>query len=989
MNIYKILTEDKFLCLEKMSFLFKEEEKPSIILHDNKSPEELVEKFLSLYDVKLKDSNCRANILESDTVVTYSGESFSLALFAFPIFAGRALFIEEKKLKSLNILCKDLIILGDMEIEKIPAKNKVYQLLTEEGILSFSKKVFSTLVLINSKDLESTEENVFCTNYKCAGLSLLGSYIASVRDGLIYDASSDETSDETEKAINNSDRYKNINNIIAVGTSGSLPFVRAEYPDFAVGYNWMSDIIRDYTIWKGDFVKSSQGRITGINILDASLLFQRGCLVKSSKVASLNGVTASDSITCLEEMGAAAEVPTIRTNTGIIAHNMKKCGWEMTELYGEDNCFSKIRENLENSRFFYIGNHGILLYIRCKEKSLGAEDLPSFLPGTQIFCLSCLTARTTGLWLSTNEIDWYYGDTPLEKNLPLTAIRNGASSFMGLLMAGYELEADALMGEVLKNMTFFGKDLGEAVKEARNTITALYKYSLMILGYKARGNYQQIKFYGRITVNEPVIYGDPRQVLPVIEEKFPEGYIKCRDVEDIKEISLNIPKDCWEIIKMPVKGKSQEAYSTKSFHAYYPHTPYSVMGGFFPLKKDPGTYIAEEIITYYYIKVKTDLPPGSAVKFIELTDVKILDAVDFEGNKLHISYLNPFEIMGRFYYGTSLFEGLQELDIKGNWPFALEEGEEASTLWFFVPSTAVVEKPGIIARLLSADFKVHYCKGHKISGRVISEDKTPLDAILTFRGPGGKVNMADTGVDGNYSVILPPGKHWLFIESDLHKDFRKEINIDSDKKVDFEMTLKRTHPVSFKVCDGDNEEPLCGATVKCFVLFGPRDKRMIEGYTKGKEKYPHRFLKEYVTDEEGRVEDNLVEGYYILDIFKRKEKNSAIYHRNEYFLEVSGKVEDKIFKLTPAATVRGYLVDKKTDKGIPDSTVLVTVKTDKKEKSMRFHSDMDGYFCATVPAGKNLTVSGAFEGYGTEKIEMVLKKGEIKEIKLHASAISN
>ncbi len=993
MIVYKVSAKDKFLCLEKMSVLWKKSKNPAVIIYDDNSPPELIENFLSCYDVSTEGmESIKTVISEDDTLITYGKENFPLALFAFPLFVkNRGIFIEKKRLEKLeNISCKNLIVLGDTEIPKIMVKEKVYQLKTGEGVLKFCSKTFSTLVIINSEDLNAEEIKTFSRDYVCPSLSILGSYIAAIREGIIYDASSKHPEGrETEQIINSSPEFEEIDSVITVGTAGTLPFIKSHLPDFIVGYNWRSDIIRECTLWKGNYIRASHGRITGLNILDASLLFMRSFLIDNIKALSLKGISASDSITCLERMGAAAEVPTLRTSASITAENLEKYGWKIEKLYGEENTFSRIKENLENARLLYIGNHGIMLYIRCGGKSFGSEDLPSSMPSTQIFCLSCLTARTTGLWLSRDEINWDYAPVPPEKSLPLMAIRRGASSFMGLLMAGYELESDVMVSEILKNMTLLKLNLGEAVKEARNTITALYKSYLPTVGREARGNYQQWKFYGEITVNEPVIYGDPLAVLPAKEEKTPESCIKYRDKENIKEVFINIPPESWKTVKMPVTGKSQDAYYTKSFKTFHPQTPDSVLAGWLPVERNPQTFIAKESIGYYFIKIKAEIPRGHTVKYIELKDVKILEAFDFYGKKLDLSCMDAFSIFGKFRYGTNNYRKPEESPVHHNWPFTIEKGKDKETVWFFMPATTVTENPGIIANLLSAGFSVHHCKAYTLKGKIISTDKTPLDAILTFMGPGGKIRVTDTDEEGNYEITLPEGKYWLSIESDLHINFSEEIIIDKDRREDFHMKLKDSHPVTIKVCDGKTEEPLSGAVVRSSVLFGPRDRKMIELYTKGKERYPHRFIKEYITGEDGRIKDNLTEGDYILDIYKKKDSPGAIYLRQECHLEVFSEVKEKVFKMTPAGTVSGRLLYEDTGKGIPDSTVIIKVKTepDGVEKHMRFHTDMEGIFHATVPAGYELKILGAFEGYKTEEIDALLNIGEVKEVTLFAKRI--
>jgi len=141
--------------------------------------------------------------------------------------------------------------------------------------------------------------------------------------------------------------------------------------------------------------------------------------------------------------------------------------------------------------------------------------------------------------------------------------------------------------------------------------------------------------------------------------------------------------------------------------------------------------------------------------------------------------------------------------------------------------------------------------------------------------------------------------------------------------------------------------------------------------------------------EDGRIKDNLTEGDYILDIYKKKDSPGAIYLRQECHLEVFSEAKEKVFKMTPAGTVSGRLLYEDTGKGIPDSTVIIKVKTepDGIEKFMRFHTDMNGFFHATVPAGYELKILGAFEGYKTEEIEAMLNRGEVKEVTLSAKRI--
>ena len=435
---------------------------------------------------------------------------------------------------------------------------------------------------------------------------------------------------------------------------------------------------------------------------------------------------------------------------------------------------------------------------------------------SQIYCLSCLTTRTTGLWLSPDEIEWKYADIPVEESLPLMAIRKGAASFTGLLMAGYELEADILVSEILKNMTFFGHTLGEAVREARNTITATAKSSLMIMGSEARGNYQQTKYYSQITVNEAEIYGDPSIKLP-LHKKSTEKYIDCEDEENIKKISINIPEEVWKEREIPVTGKSREAYHTSSYRTLYPETPYSVLAGSLPVERDKKTHIAKESISYYNFKIKVDLPPETAIEYIELKEVELLDAFSFEGKKLDLSYLNGFEIFGKARFSTGHFQPVKEVDIRFNWPFSLEKGKDCEILWFFIPSATVMENPGIIARLKSAKFSVHYSKGNKLTGQINSAGNIPVDGILTFRGPGGKIRQTDTDTEGYYSITLPSGKYWLTIESDCHMNYSEELVITEDCEKNFKIKLRKSHPISVKICDSLNSEPVAGAIIRCSI----------------------------------------------------------------------------------------------------------------------------------------------------------------------------
>jgi len=694
-------------------------------------------------------------------------------------------------------------------------------------------------------------------------------------------------------------------------------------------------------------------------------------------------------VTTLEKIGSAAEIPTLRTSAILLSQNLKDAGWDMTELYGKDNSYSNIIENLKNSLLCYIGNHGILLYIRCGEKCLGALDLPT-LPPVQIYCFSCITTRTTGLWLSTNDIDWEYVDVPLERNVPLNAIRQGASSFLGMLMCGFEVEGDVLISEVLKNMIFFGHTLGEAIKEAKNTLTASVKASLMAMEGESLGNYQLSRYYNRFTVYECELYGDPDMKLPVKRQKDNYAYIQIEDDnKGTKEISINIPPGVWKEIELPVGEKSQKMYYTRNYRTFYPKTPHSVLAGSMPVDKDPENHIARENIGYYNFKIKTEIPKGHTVKYIELKDVKLLDAYNFNGNKLE--GVDPYKIFGKGRIRTSLFKDAEEVDILSNWPFTLEKDVDNEILWFFIPTSMVAEKEKIIARLASARFLIHYCKGVTVRGRINSPDGTPPDAFITFISSERKKRRIDTDLSGNYSLSLPSGKYSLLVEADLHVSYREDIFIpESDMVKNISLSLKETYPVTLKVQDSVTDKPISSATVRLSILFGPRDRKMIEEYIKGKERYPHRFVKKLVTDENGKIEDNLPMGDYLVDIFKKKESGrGAIYLRKEDLLEVRKRHKENIYTLEPAGTVFGCILAEDTEEGLPDATVIVKISTgtEGKEKTLRFHTDMKGSFGAVVPADHKFRVLGIFEGYepGEENNKgegILLHRGETAEVKL-------
>ena len=198
--------------------------------------------------------------------------------------------------------------------------------------------------------------------------------------------------------------------------------------------------------------------------------------------------------------------------------------------------------------------------------------------------------------------------------------------------------------------------------------------------------------------------------------------------------------------------------------------------------------------------------------------------------------------------------------------------------------------------------------------------------------------------------------------------------------------IEEGHPVIVKICDGEKEEPLENVTVLCSVMFGPKDRQMVDMYIKGKEKYPHKFIKEFTTDSKGKLQTSLVEGDYILDIYRKKDDVSAEYLRQEVLLEVYDKVEEKVFKITArCGQVKGHFLDEETKKGIPNSTVLIRIiKKQEKKKicvSIRIWKEN---FRPQYPAGKKLKVFGAFEGYETEIIETSPARGDIKEVTLTA-----
>ncbi len=977
MNLYKISAEDRYEALEKISGLFIKEKNPAIILYDNNSNDNLITHFIKYYDIALKDVE---TFNDSDKIAVYSKEDFPLALMAFPLLANKNfLFVEKSRFNSHKSYGK-IIILGD--ISDIPGHKT---LKTKEDIIKFSgKSSWSDLVIINSSDMDG-KETPFISDYKCPFLSLLGSYICAIKKGIIYDAVNVNSGLEIEKKINVSTEYKHASNITAVGTPGSLPFVQTILPDFIIGYNWKTDVIRDYTLFKGDYVRASQGRIHGLNILDGSLLFQRSFLSKKlRKNIKLKGISSSDSVTCLEEMGAAAEVPTLRTSACFISENLKHAGWDMTELYGKDNRYSNIIENLKNSLLCYIGNHGILLYIRCAEKCLGAGDLP-LIPPVQIYCFSCITARTTGLWLSSNEIDWEYEDVPVERNVPLMSIRQGASIFMGMLMCGLELEGDILVSEIMKYMQF-GYSLGEAVKEAKNTLTATVKSSLMMMDGKSYGNYELSKYYNQITVYECEIYGDPDIKLPGKAKSIDHIYINAKfNVRGKINISINIPEDKWEKLQLPVGEKSQGMYYTKSFRTLYPRTPFSVLAGHMPVEKDEETFIAKQSIGYYNFKIKLQLNAGETVKYVELKSVNLLDATDFDGNILDIKNINPFEIFGYGRIKTSIFKDSVKTDIRYNWPFTVD-GDD---LYIFIPTAMVADEKRIIARLKSASFTVHCTrKSSHMSGKITSFEELPVNAYLTFINKEGKKRKVDTDSEGNYSAILPSDDYMLIIEEKLHYDYKENITIKEKSIVkNFRLTPHEKVPVNIKITDSITDEEIQGATVNIMSLFGPTDRKMIEEYVKGKERYPHRFIKKFVTDNNGNIECNLPEGDYIADIYKKKENGKgALYLRKEELLEVGKDKQNYAYKIEPAATIFGQIVDKHTGNGIPDSTLIVKYPGNKgKEKKLRFHTNMEGRFGAVVPAEQKLKLTGVFEGFIFKEEDndgkgFVLHKGETFEI---------
>jgi len=984
MNLYKISTENRYEALEKISGLFTEEKNPAIILYDSNSKNNLIDHFIKYYDVTLKETY---TVNHSGNIAVYSKEDFHLALMAFPLLVNKKfIFVEKSRFKYYKPDEK-IIVLG--EVSDVPG-NITKKLKTKEDIIKFSKKSsWSNLVIINSSDMEG-KETPFISDYKCPSLSLLGSYIAAIKKGIIYDASSVKSGHEIEKIINSSPEYKTVNNIIAVGTPASLPFVQTDFPDFIIGYNWKTDIIRDYTLFKGDYVRSSQGRIHGLNILDGSLLFQRSFLSKKlRKNIKLKGISSSDSVTCLEEMGAAAEVPTLRTSACFMSENLKHAGWDMAELYGKDNRYSNIIENLKDSLLCYIGNHGILLYIRCAEKCLGAGDLP-LIPPAQIYCFSCITARTTGLWLSSNEIDWEYADVPVERNVPLMSIRQGASSFMGMLMCGLELEGDILVSEIMKYMQF-GYSLGEAVKEAKNTLTATVKSSLMMMEGEALGNYELSKYYNQITVDECEIYGDPDIRLPGKKKSINHLYIDAKfNLREKINISINIPEDKWEEIDLPVGEKSQGMYYTKKFRTLYPKTPFSVLAGHMPVEKNCDTFIAKESIGYYNFKINLQINGGETVKYVELKNVKILDATDFDGNILDIKDIDPFEIFGYGRIKTSIFKDPMKVDIRKNWPFTVDGNE----LYIFIPTAMVVDESNIIARLKSASFTVHCTKKtSKISGKITSSELLPVNAYLTFMNKEGKKRRFDTDSEGNYSIVLPSDDYSLLIEEKLHYDYKDEISLKEKSIVkNFQLTPHEKFPVSLKISDSITDESVKGAVVKIMSLFGPKDRKMIEDYVKGKERYPHRFIKEFLTNSNGKIECNLPEGDYIADIYKKKESGKgAVYLRKEELLEVRKDKKNHIYKIEPAAAIFGQILDKHTGNGIPDSTLIVKYTgPEGKEKKLRFHTDMEGKFGSVVPAEQKLKVMGVFEGLTFKEEDnngkgIILHKGEIFKIILVGS----
>ncbi|MEQ8172130.1 MAG: hypothetical protein ABRQ38_24810 [Candidatus Eremiobacterota bacterium] len=977
MNLYKISAEDRYEALEKISALFIKEKNPAVILYDRNSQDNLISHFITYYDITLKEPE---SFNHSGNIAVYSKEDFPLALMAFPLLVNKKYLFIEKSRFNTHKSKGHIILLGN--ICDLPGHKT---LKTREDIIKFSgKSSWKDIVIINSSDMDS-KETPFISDYRCPSLSLLGSYICAIKKGIIYDSVNVNSGLEIEKKINISTEYKHASNITVVGTPGSLPFVQTFLPDFIIGYNWKTDVIRDYTIFEGDYVKSSQGRIHGLNILDCSLLFQKSFLSKKlRKNIKLKGISSSDSVTCLEEMGAAAEVPTLRTSACFISKNLKNNGWHITELYGKDNRYSNIIENLKKSLLCYIGNHGILLYIRCAEKCLGAGDLP-LIPPVQIYCFSCITTRTTGLWLSSNEIDWTYSDVPVEKNIPFMSIRQGASSFMGMLMCGLELEGDILVSEIMKYMQF-GYTLGEAVKEAKNTLTATVKSSLMMTEREAYGNYELSKYYNQITVYECEIYGDPDIKLPGKAKSIDHLYINAKfNVRGKINISINIPEDKWEELQLPVGEKSQGMYYTKNFRTLYPRTPFSVLAGHMPVEKDAETFIAKESIGYYNFKIKLQLNAGETVKYVELKRVNLLDATDFDGNILDIKNINPFEIFGYGRIKTSIFKDSVKTDIRHNWPFTVD-GDD---LYIFIPTAMVADEKRIIARLKSASFTVHCTrKSSHMSGKITSSEELPVNAYLTFTNKEGKKRKIDTDSEGNYSAILPYDEYSMLIEEKLHYDYKGEITIKEKYVVkNIHLTGREKIPVNLKISDSITDEEIKGATVNIMSLFGPTERKMIEEYVKGKERYPHRFIKECLTDNNGNIACNLPEGDYIADIYKKKENGKgALYLRKEEFLEVRKDKQNHLYKIKPAATIFGQIVDKHTGNGIPDSTLIVKYPgSNGKEKKLRFHTNMEGRFGAVVPADQKLKLTGVFEGFTFKEEDndgkgIVLHKGETFEI---------
>jgi len=71
MIVYKVSAKDKFLCLEKMSMLWKKSKNPAIIVCDDNSPLELIENFLSCYDVSTEETESIKTVISEDDTCNY------------------------------------------------------------------------------------------------------------------------------------------------------------------------------------------------------------------------------------------------------------------------------------------------------------------------------------------------------------------------------------------------------------------------------------------------------------------------------------------------------------------------------------------------------------------------------------------------------------------------------------------------------------------------------------------------------------------------------------------------------------------------------------------------------------------------------------------------------------------------------------------------------------------------------------------------------